>query len=403
MAKHETSGRQGAKALAWSLLAITVVLYVAAVWFSAVGRAVPGFSSFASEDVLWPLPWVGFAVVGAIVATKRSENPVGWLFLAAGVVMLFNFLAEKYAIAVLGGAITGPGGDLAAWFALWTWVWAVGIFIAFLVVFPTGRPPSRRWHWLLWAAAIAQVLVVAAASRIPIASGLEILRARTPSAVAGGGALDLVANTMVPPLVVAAVICLVVRFRRSRGQERLQLKSMSYAASIFAAVVAAMFALGGDDPLDVPALAIANSLATLLLPVAAGLSILRYRLYDIDRLVSRTVSWALVTAVLATVYLAAVSGLTAATAPFTHESSVAVAAATLAAAATFGPVRRRTQTAVDRRFNRSRYDAGRTVQAYRDRVRSEVDLEALHRHLLAAAHETLQPRAVSLWLREHGP
>lgn len=389
--------------LAWTAFAATVCLYAAGTVLGAVAHPVTGIPPFELPDAMWPIPWLGFGAVGAVVAHRHPRNPVGWLFIGTAALMVVNYFCDSYATAVLSRSLQGPGADLAAWLALWTWIPAIGLFTAFFVVFPTGAPPSPRWRWLLWATGAVHLMVIAAATLIPVRDGLNLLRAVTPADADRGEVLSVVANVMTPPLVVLAIASLVVRFRRSRRHERQQLKWFSLAAATYALVLIGMFAVGGEDPMGVPAIATAHGVGTLALPLSAGVAILRYRLYDVDRVISRSVAWLLITLVVGGVYMGAVSLLMATVVPVTGGSSAAVAAATLAAAGIFGPARRRIQRAVDRRFNRARYNAATSVEMFSSQLRDHVEPERLGAELLSVVRATLQPVGTTLWLRDLPP
>jgi hypothetical protein len=269
-----------------------------------------------------------------------------------------------------------------------------------LLVFPTGRLLSARWRPIAWLTAAITATVVALGALAPTLNLGERTKLRNPVGLAAipnpeRGALGPVLFGVLLGCTGAAVVSLVLRFRRSQGVERQQLKWFTYAGVLgFAWLVV--------DPVlpDVALFQLVSGLTTALVPVAAGIAVLRYRLYDIDRLINRTLVYGLLTALLAGVYAGAVLVLGQAFGGVGRDPpSWAVAGATLAVAALFRPARRRIQQAVDRRFNRRRYDAAKTVEAFSARLRQEIDLEALSAELLAVVNHTMQPTAVSLWLR----
>src|SRR5215216_1618747 len=262
------------------------------------------------------------------------------------------------------------------------------------LLFPDGRPPSPPWRLVAWLTGAVTALVAALAAVQPAIELDDGHVVDNPIGVAGvGDPEESLLSVALGLLVLAAVASLVVRFRRSRGEERLQLKWFTYAGALLPLVL-----LG--DFLPSSASNVLFAVGISFLPVAAGIAILRYRLYEIDRLINRTLVYGLLTVLLAGVYaglvlvLGELSGGLAGGTP-----SWVVAGATLAVAALFQPARRRVQAVVDRRFNRRRYDAARTVEGFAVRLRDQVDLQALHHELLAVVDQTVAPTRASLWLR----
>ena len=345
--------------------------------------------------VVLPLALLSFPTVGAVVASRVPRNAIGWLFLAFGVWISLGIVGDAWARGSLGGAVYG------AWLAHWT-IQSPALFTFFTFVFllfPDGRLPSRRWRHVArvsaGATAVFTLLVairpgVLAESRPPRENPLAI-DALDPLWRAVEAPLSLAIMLAVP----VAAVAFVLHFRRSRGIERQQLKWLAAAGVLLGVIVGAAPAIFAIESLwwVWPPLFL---IGTTGVAVAAGVAILRYRLYDIDRIVSRTVSYALLTALLGGAYAGMVFGLSAA---FPGGSDLAIAASTLAVAALFGPVRRRVQALVDRRFNRARYDAARTIDAFAGRLRDEVDLDALGAELRGVDSTTMQPAHVALWLR----
>ena len=345
-----------------------------------------------------------YLVVGLILIARRPSNALGWLLVAVGVLINLGGLAEswsRYALVISPGA---PLGVLAAWYQTWWWYLNLaGVLIFLPLLFPTGRPPSRRWRWVLIFAAVDIALLVLVAMCTPELADEEAgYRVTNPIGIDIGvedveeGPVGAVLLGGLVVSMVLSVASLVVRWRSSRGVERQQLKWFVFAATIV--IVEPLFETTGL----LPAWWVDNDMVfaveMALPPVAIGLAVTRYRLYEIDRLISRTLTYALVTAVLVALYLGAVAGLSTVTASAAGDSSIAVAAATLLAAGAFGPVRRRVQNVVDRRFNRSRYDATRTVELFRGTLRDEVDLGALSDGLVGVVGAAVQPQASVLWL-----
>jgi hypothetical protein len=390
--------------LAWGLAGLAVLSGVPAyrllslVWFEGSAEPVPTLVTVGPVS----LAVVSAAAVGALVASRRPRHPVGWLLLGVGLSVAVNVLVESY---VVYGLVERPGSLPAARYLV-PFVYStffVGLACAgfVLLLTPTGSPPSPRWRWWARVAAVAPAVTVAGFAVQPDPLAPEYLgNPLAVPALAPGLLVAALAGMAVTGLgLLVGAGSLVLRFRRARGVERLQLRWLALAAACAAALllvglVAGILAL---DPVVLASLA----LCLALLPLAAGASILRYRLYDLDRIISRTLAYGLLTLVLGLGYAGAVlllgqlfGGLG------DRPPSWAVAGATLAVAAMFQPARRRVQAVVDRRFNRRRYDAALTVEAFAARLRDQVDLDALRTELLAVVAETVQPTRASLWLRD---
>jgi hypothetical protein len=336
---------------------------------------------------------VAFATMGALVASRQPANPIGWILLGAG---------SAYAT---GGLVIVIGGEereapaLVAWIATWVWMAGIGPVATFaLLLFPDGRLPSPRWRWAGWLAAAANGLLLAGIAIVPgpiegsaVENPLGLEAAPTVAdAMAAAGATLLVAA------IAASIASLFVRFRRSHGIERQQLKWLTFAGALVGVLLAVSF--GVEVVVGASAVYYVNTIVSLALaavPVAMGIAILRHRLYDIDVVINRTLVYGALTAMLVGAYLslALLLGLAL------GRSNLTVALSTLAVAALFGPARGRIQAAVDRRFYRRRYDAERTLAAFGGRLRDEIDLEALGADLRGVVAETVQPAHVSLWLR----
>ena len=373
--------RRRSTGVAWALLAGFAASVAALVVLSVANG---NFQRLPLADTVGLLlAFAAFMGVGALVVANRPGNAIGWVFSAIALLAVTGALAEEYAARARPGSL--PGGVLAGWYAGWAWYPTVVLTLVFTpLLFPDGRPPSPRWRLVAWLAGAGTALFVALAAvqtTIELDDGHVVAN---PIGVAGvWDPEDSFLDISLGLLVVAAVASLVVRFRRSRGEERVQLKWFTYAAALLPVI------LVGDY--------LPDAVSSVLF---AGIAVLRYRLYEIDRLINRTLVYGLVTVLLAGVYAGLVlvggqlSGGVAEDPP-----SWVVAGATLAVAALFQPARRRVQQAVDRRFNRRRYDAARTVEAYSSRLRQEVDLDTLSAELLAVVDQTMQPTVAALWLR----
>jgi hypothetical protein len=343
---------------------------------------------------------VSTATVGAFVASRRPRHPVGWLLLALGLSLCaagLTLASTNYGVA----HADAPAAGLVASYVPATIVTAMACNGFILLLTPTGSLPSPRWRWWagITAAAPIVLLLVITLTHRPGGRRAQALSSPLDLQALDGGLLVayLAAFAVVISALVVAAASLVGRFRRARGIERQQLRWVALATvlvALLAAVDLAALALGAY------ALApLAGGLVPPVLSAAIGAAILRYRLYDLDRIISRTLAYALLTLLLGGGYalVALVLGQL-----LGQDSSLVVAAATLAVAAVFQPARRRIQQAVDHRFNRRRYDTAQTMAAFTDQLRQQVDLDTLTTELLAAIEQTMQPTQASLWLRAQG-
>jgi hypothetical protein len=386
--------------VAWSMLAVFAVGYGAAPLSVANGnfQRQPGFY------LAMVLAFTAFMVVGAVIVAHRPGNAIGWIFSAVGLLSAAGALGMEYAEYAY---VTRPGslpGAVVAVSLYWFWFPLLGLILVFTpLLFPTGRLLSARWRPVAVAAAVGLAAVTVLAALQPtIRLQNEDYTVGNPIGIAGvpdpeaGGAVGTVLLGLLFGCMAAAVASVVVRFRRSRGVERQQLKWFTYAAALlFLSFLLTGFLLPAGPVTDV-----VFGLTIALVPTAAGVAILRYRLYDIDRLINRTLVYGLLTALLGAVYAGAVLLLGQLFGGMgTEPPSWAVAGATLAVAALFQPARRRIQAVVDRRFNRRKYDAAKTIEAFSARLRDEIDLDTLSAELLAVVHQTMEPTRASLWLR----
>jgi hypothetical protein len=330
---------------------------------------------------------LAFATVGALVASRRPRNPIGWLLLLAGL---------SY---VVGGVSLSGSGRLGTWVGAWVWMAGIGPVATFgLLLFPTGHLPSPRWRPVAWLAAggIAALLAGLATdpgtiqdSGVDNPVGLDAVPWLPGALTAvGGGALILA--------LIGSVASVFARFRHGQAEERQQLKWLAYSAALVLAGVVASLPIesSGSPNADNISNAI-TSITIATLPVAMGIAILKHRLYDIDLVIRRTLVYAVLTATLAGTYL----GLVLLIGLAVGRSGLAVAVATLAVAALFRPALAHIQGIVDRRFYRRRYDAQRELEAFGGRLREELDLEALADDLRGVVQDTVQPAHVTLWLR----
>jgi hypothetical protein len=346
--------------------------------------------------------------VGALLAWRRPENTIGWLLSGAAVVAALLFITAGYAIyGIYSGLL--PGAVTAAWIYSFSGI-GIGLFVGLLTVtFPDGRIRTKagRAAMAVLIAGVALVGVVLALRPGPLTRfpSVENPYGRDDQS----GALTLIfATAMVCAIawIVLALKQLIDRAREGTPTERQQLKWFLWSSVVFFGVTvftAFPLVLGGrPDPTTVYAVSVLTALATATLPVAIAIAILRYRLYDIDLLIKRTVVYGATTATILTTFFFGILTLTQVLRPITQGSELAVAASTLASFALFQPIRRRVQNAVDQRFDRSRYDAARTLDGFADQLRDEVDLDHLRADLIGAVRQTMAPAHASLWLRE-GP
>jgi hypothetical protein len=396
---------QWAARLAWVLWLLAMLGLAATAWFDYLVRQA-GRSELVQltggGGSIVVLAAVSAASSGAILASRRPHHPVGWLLLAFGlVVQALSSAAEGYArYGLLARPGTLPAATYLAVLASVTFIPGLGCIGFILLLTPTGSLPSPRWRRWAWiAAAVPAAFVVAWLLGMPAVDPESVLHGvRNPFAIAAlEGPLRVVAGVTAPLTALTLVVAgwsLVGRFRRARGTDRQQLRWLSFAAALAPLAVLGLYAGVLTGNLALAGWAVGLFLA--LLPLAISAAIARYRLYDLDRIISRTLAYGLLTALLGLGYAAVVLGLGRL---LPEGSSLVVATATLAVAVVFQPARRRLQQAVDRRFNRRRYDAARTIEAFSARLRDELDLDTLSAEVLAVVEQTMQPTQAWLWLR----
>lgn len=392
-------------------LTCAIMLTASAVfWVLGAGTAgVPGWGTPGIEVILELLP-LSFGVVGTVVGLRQPANRIGWVCLGIGILLSID--ASSYgAYGRDTETAPLPGADFATWLGDWIWLPAIGTAGTFLLLlFPSGRLLSPRWRVVAWAAgAVIALAIVAEAFHPGMLSSAPGVANPYPVEVTKylPGRLPGGANVFLAPCFAAAAASLVLRFRRTTGRERLQVKWFAAAA----AMLALLFALAGaasvvaglldvGRPLGLRLLEDVVSGSVVGLPLAIGIAVLRHDLYEIDVVINRTLVYGALTATLAATYLGSVLLLQFILEGITKGSGLAVAASTLATAALFGPARTRIQSGVDRRFYRRRYDAQQTLQQFAAGLRNEVGIEALSADLGRAVRETMQPAHVSLWLRK---
>ncbi len=372
-----TSVAQPRPRLPWLLLGITLLLVPTMVALS-LGEE-PLFDTLAFGAIA-----LAFATTGALVATRHPANPIGWIFCAIGVWNGAVELWESFAYHSL------PTSDAGSWLIGWSWIVDGCSYALIFLLFPTGRLLTRQWRWVLWLLAAACLLAIPGQALSPDNpdNPLMVDSPLLQTGFAAGMVVLLVA-------LAASLVSLGVRYRRSVGVERLQLRQFLYAGALIIPIMAVAVPFWYESV----AVQAATAFGVVLLPTAAAIAILRYRLYDIDVVINRALVYGSLTATLGAAYVGSVLLLQLILSGLIQGSGLAVAASTLAVAALFRPARSRIQKIVDRRFFRSRYDARRTIEAFGAQLRDEVDLAMLTADLQAVVVETMRPDHVSLWLR----
>jgi hypothetical protein len=395
--------------LAWSLWALSVALTALSLLLLALSLSHPDVHIF-DHWLDSTLAAIAFSTVGAVIAPRTpSDNPIGWLFCVVGLLFAVTHFSAEYAIYTLLAAPGSqlPAGEAAAWLESWLWVPQLGSVLLVVLLFPDSRLPSRSWRWFAW---LSVLLVLMGALLCAFAPGPTIALGpiHNPLAVESlpKDAYKSVEQVM-NALIFVAVISLIIRLRRARELERQQIKWFVYATVLMIS--------GGI--LTYPISEVIGSVwlkwisfvpfivGVMSIPVSMGIAILRYRLYDIDLLINRTLVYGTLTATLVAIYFGGIVLLQELFVALTGEqSTLAVVASTLAIAALFNPLRRRIQSLVDRRFYRRKYDARKTLEAFSATLRDEMDLDAMSDDLVAVVRETMAPEYVSLWLRpDAGP
>jgi hypothetical protein len=340
-----------------------------------------------------------FGTIGALIVWQRPRNTIGWILCAIGIgTGITNFSGAYTAYGMVKGYLPLPGTEIFNW--LGNTVWPVNwvLILVFLpLLFPDGRLLTRRWRIVGWLAAVLALLSI-------LAGWMSLANVELfGKGISANFWSNLSDNfrLLVLPLTIAALVSLILRFIRSKERERQQIKWLTYGTAIMAILIIGGF-LVINDP-NSPIVGLIFSFAIMLLPLSIGISILRNQLYDIDRLINRTLVYGILTILLALVYFALVFGLQALARLFTgqvSQSPIVIVSSTLAMAALFHPLRHRIQRIIDRRFYRSKYDATKIIANFSSTLRDEVDLNTLSEHLVAVVQETMQPTHVSLWLRK---
>ncbi len=394
--------------LAWSLWALSVALTALSLLLLALSLSHPDVHIF-DHWVDSTLAAIAFSTVGAVIAPRTpSDNPIGWLFCVVGLLFAVTHVSGEYAIYTLLAAPGSllPGGEAAAWLASWLWVPQLGSVALVVLLFPDGRLPGRGWRWFAW---LSVLLVLVAALLSAFAPGPTIALGPINNPLAVGSlpndAYKSVERAM-SALMFVALISLIIRLRRARELERQQIKWFVYATvllisgGILTYPVSAAIGLVWLKWISfVPFI-----VGVMSIPISMGIAIMRYRLYEIDILINRTLVYGLLTATLVAIYFGGIVLLQGLFVALTGEqSTLAVVASTLLIAALFNPLRRRIQSFIDRRFYRRKYDARKILEAFSTKLREETDLETLNDDLVGVVRQTVQPAHVSMWLRPEAP
>ena len=393
-------------ALAWGLWTVAMLGLAVTPWFDHLLRQAgrPDLVTLDASGISALSAILSAATVGAVLASRRSHHPVGWLLLVLGLTVSVSSAADGYTrYGILARPAALPGLRYAASYNAATLAIMLGCIALVLLLTPTGSPPSRRWRWCARTTAAGTAVFALAVVLGPHPLDAEFRAiVVNPTGVPALGDLLLTLNEVALGVTIlgllAAAASLALRFRRARGVERQQLRWVSLAAAPVA--LAALVIPLALDVQNLVLFAFALGICVATLPLAIGAAILRYRLYDLDRIVSRTLAYSVLTVLLGGGYAGVVLGFGQL---LGQGSSLLVAGATLALAAVFQPARRRVQQVVDRRFNRRRYDAAMTIAAFSARLRQHVDLQVLTAELLTVVDRTMQPTQAALWLRPQQP
>jgi hypothetical protein len=394
--------KRTASLLAWSMCALSLALTALSLYLLVLNISNPDVPIFA-HWVDSTLAAISFSTVGAVIASRRlPDNPIGWLFCTAGLVFALVHFAAQYAIYTLLAAPGSllPAGEAAAWISSGLWVPQLGLVVFVVLLFPTGRLPGSRWRWF---ARLSVLLVLVGAVTAAFSPGPIIIGPiQNPLGVEALPNVYKLVEQVVNGLMFAAVISLFIRLRRARQIERLQIKWFVYATAL--TISGAILAYPVSETTGSAWLGwvglISLVVGVLAIPISMGIAILRYRLYEIDIIINRTLVYGSLTGLLALFYFGSVSALQYLFSLLTGQgNTLAIVVSTLAIAALFMPLRRRIQSFIDRRFYRRTYDARKILEAFGSRLREQTDLEKLCEDLGEVVDETMQPSHISLWLR----
>jgi hypothetical protein len=409
--------------LAWALAGLSVAMLMAGFVFALltlnVAEPVARTSTGGIDGLLIFLPFLAFPIVGALVASKSPENPIGWICLTAGLFWMFIVVSDPLTAYSLARTGSAPGPVMFDALTLWSWALPLGLLGTFMVMlFPDGRLPSRRWRPLAYLSGTAILLVSVALTvepgPLPHRGGV-----RNPLGIEGQPWVQSVGSAcflLLALCILASALSLIWRYRHSDTEARQQIKWLAFAASFvgvtyLSALIGGIFFVPeylfteGKTPIWISLIFNLVLISFAGIPTAIGFAILKYRLYDIDIIINRALVYGSLTATLVAVYFGGVVATQAVFRTLTgqeQQPQLAIVISTLAIAALFGPLRRRIQNVIDRRFYRRKYDAARILADFGTRLRDEVELQTLNEDLLDVVRETVQPAHVSLWLRPSG-
>jgi hypothetical protein len=390
--------------LAWSLCALCLALTALSLILLALNLSYPN-THFYDYCVDCTVSAISYAPIGALIAALRPANPVGWLLCLGGVVIGIEHFSAQYAIyALLGQPGSLPAGEALAWIASWIAHITVGLLVFSFLLFPTGRLPSRRWRKLAWLT-VAILLVDATCHAFTTGPRHGLGPIRNPLGIEDFSDIHAMVLLIGIPLYIGVAASPLVRLLRATGVERQQVKWFAYAvaATIGGIILAYIIPEVMDTPLWFDRVGYAFNVAvTPAIPIAIGIAILRYRLFEIDIIINRTLVYGALTAMLAVVYFGGVATTQAIFHALTgqeEQPQLAIVVSTLVIAALFNPLRRSIQSFIDRRFYRRKYDAAKTLETFSAKLRDETDLDALSDDLVGVVKETMEPAHVSLWLR----
>ncbi len=396
--------RRAASWLAWSLCGLSLVLTALGLFLFALNLSYSGAHGYD----YWlqnAVQVVSFSIIGAIIASRLPANPVGWLFCAAGCTIAVECLSAEYAIyALVARPDSLPIGEALAWLAFWAWIPSIGCIVLSLLLFPNGRLPSSRWKWLAW---LTVLLTIAGAVWVALSPGAIGNLGSIPNPLGIEGlpnGYKPVQTIMSALVLVAAVSTLGLRLLRTRGIERQQIKWPAYTAVVAAGGTVLEVSISetiGSQLLEWAGFVI-SSVAIVGFPISIGIAIVRYRLYDIDVIINRSLVYGLLSAMLVTIYFGGVAIIQLIFRVLSgqeQQPQFAVVVSTLLIAGLFNPLRHRIQSFIDRRFYRRKYDAAKTLAAFNARLRDETDLAALSEDLVGVVRGAMQPEHVSFWLR----
>jgi hypothetical protein len=395
--------RRTAAWLAWSLWALSLALTALSLLLLVLNLSRPDVPvySFWAENVLFS---IGYSTVGAVIVPRMpAENPIGWLFCAIGLLWaVLHFIGEYAIYALLAEPGSLPAGELASWVYSWLWVPGLGLLMFICLLFPNWRLPSARWRWFARLSALATFVGMVLAAFSPGRIVLGLAGIRNPLGIEGLPNAYKPVQVLMLVLIAISVASLLMRRGYAGGVERQQTKWFTYTTAVAASGAILQYII--SEPLELVWLGgVAYALVLIGLvgiPISMGIAITRYRLYEIDLLINRTLVYGSLTAMLVALYFGGIVVLQRVFVLLTgQQSTLAVVASTLLIAALFTPLRRRIQSFIDRRFYRSKYDARKTLEAFSATLRDETDLEALNNDLVGVVGETMQPAHVSLWLR----